>query len=250
MDTTTLHRRLRALLVGVLVAACVVAATFVVLPAQGVRADDVDYGYVYSGAKSSSVAFVKANLQQDSLLVLGSSEFSTPARLVPQVPAAAMGTHNYGVRLMLVGEAFDQCLWDTIAMGALAAGGVPHNKVALIVGLGMFTDGGLDASTFPRASRIRCTGPFAPTGRYLRRCVPRCANACSSRAWTRRPCVRATRRTRSQASMPWCWMPWTTSSSGTSWARCARRASSWLRGRWRLPTGRRCASRRSRTRSA
>ena len=148
MDTKTLHRRLRALVVGVAVAACVVAATFVVLPAQDAHADDVDYGYVYSGAKSSSVPFVKANLGDDSLLVLGSSEFSTPARVVPQVPAAAFGTHNYGVRLMLVGEAFDQCLWDTIAMGALAKGGVPQNKVALIVGLGMFTDGGLDASTF------------------------------------------------------------------------------------------------------
>ena len=148
MDPKTLHRRLGALALGVVIAAAVVVGTFVVLPRQDAHDAHTDYGYVYSGAKSSSVGFVRANLKDNSLLVLGSSEFSTPARLVPQVPAAIMGTHNYGMRLMLVGEAFDQCLWDTIALGAMANEGLPNNKVAVIVGLGQFTDGGLDNATF------------------------------------------------------------------------------------------------------
>ena len=148
MDSKTLHRRLGALALGVAVAAAVVAGTFVALPSQEARDAHTDYGYVYSGAKSSSVGFVRANLRDNTLLVLGSSEFSTPARLVPQVPAAIMGTHNYGVRLMLVGEAFDQCLWDTIALGAMAKDALPNNRVAVIVGLGQFTDGGLDNATF------------------------------------------------------------------------------------------------------
>lgn len=167
MDRQTLHRRLCALAVGIAVAAGVVVATFVTLPRQDAHDDKTDYGYVYSGAKSSSVDFVQANLNEDTLLVLGSSEFSTPARLVPQVPAGTFGTHNYGMRLMLVGEAFDQCLWDAIAMGALAKDGVPQNKVALIISLGMFTDGGLDASTFgTRFShnlyRAFCANPHIP----------------------------------------------------------------------------------------
>ena len=133
---------------GIAVAAAVVAGAHVVLPAQSTTDADSDYGYVYSGAKSSSVDFVKANMDDSSLLVLGSSEFSTPAKTVPQIPSQTFGNANYGLRPMLVGEAFDQCLWDAIALGAYADGGLPRNKVVVIVGLGQFTDGGLDASTF------------------------------------------------------------------------------------------------------
>lgn len=147
-NAQTIRHRLYALLVGVAVAALVVVATFVVLPAQSLHDEGTDYGYVYSGAKSSSVEFLRANLRDDSLLVLGSSEFSTPASTVAQVPSQVFGTHNYGLRLMLVGEAFDQCLWHTMALGALADGGLPKNKVVLIVGLGQYTDGGLDNSSF------------------------------------------------------------------------------------------------------
>ncbi len=148
MNAQTQKKRLAALLGGVAVAAAVVGACGVALPAQASVSRARDYGYVYSGAKSTSVDFVRANLDDETLLVLGSSEFSTPASTVPQVPAAVMGGHNYGLRLMLVGEAFDQCLWDAMALGALADGGLPHDRVALIVGLGMFTDGGLDNATF------------------------------------------------------------------------------------------------------
>ncbi len=148
MDSRVLHGRLIAFAGGVAIALVVVAGYSVALPAQSEHDKSVDYGYVYSGTKSSSVDFVRANLRDDSLLVLGSSEFSTPARQVPQVPCQVIGAHNYGLRLMLVGEAFDQCLWHSIAIGALSDGGLPHNKVALIVGLGQYTDGGLDNASF------------------------------------------------------------------------------------------------------
>lgn len=148
MESKTLSRRLVALLVCIICACMVVAGSFLVLPAQSVTDPNTEYGYVYSGAKSSSVDFIRANLTDDSLVMLGSSEFSTPASSVPQIPAQVFGTHNYGMRAMLVGEAFDQCLWDVIAFGALAKGDLPRNKVVLTVGLGQFTDGGLDNSSF------------------------------------------------------------------------------------------------------
>ena len=148
MDAHILHKRLVALTCGVVVALCVVVGCYVMLPAQSVHDDKTDYGYVYSGAKSSSVDFVRANLREDSLLMLGSSEFSTPAKTVAQVPAQVFGKNNYGVRPMLVGEAFDQALWHAIAMGALADGGLPRNKVVLVVSLGEYTDGGLDNASF------------------------------------------------------------------------------------------------------
>lgn len=148
MKPDTLHSRLAAMLAGVVAFLCAMVATFALLPGQSACDSNTDYGYVYSGAKSSSASFIKACESEDTLVVLGSSEFSTPKRLVPQVPAVTFGTRNYGVRLMLVGEAFDQCLWDTIALGALARDGLPNNRVAVIVGLGQFGDGGLDTSTF------------------------------------------------------------------------------------------------------
>lgn len=148
MEARTLHRRLIALACGVLVAVCVVVVTCVVLPPQSATDKTRDYGYVYSGAKSSSVEFVRANMGEDSLLMLGSSEFSTPASTVAQVPAQVFGANNFGIRPMLVGEAFDQALWHAIALGALADGGLPRNKVVLVVSLGEYTDGGLDDATF------------------------------------------------------------------------------------------------------
>ena len=148
MEPKTLHRRLIAALAGVAVAALAVVACAVLLPAETAGARAADYGYVYSGTKAAATSFVREGMAEDSLLVLGSSEFSTPASTVPQVPANTFGTHDYGMRLMLVGEAFDQALWHAMAMGAYAREGVPRNKVALIIGLGQYTDAGLDPSSF------------------------------------------------------------------------------------------------------
>jgi D-alanine transfer protein len=150
MDPHRLHTRLAAVAVGCALAAVAVGALFALYPAQASVNEDLDYGYVYSGAKSSSVEFLDAAMDEDSLLVLGSSEFSTPSSLVPQVPSALFGQANYGVDLMLVGEAYDQSLWQAIALGAIAGsdGGVPRNKVVLVVSPGWFADGGMDADTF------------------------------------------------------------------------------------------------------
>lgn len=148
MESRILHQRLIAVACGVVVAACVVATTCFVLPPQATTNRKVDYGYVYASAKSSSAQFVQANFRDDTLLMLGSSEFSTPVTKVSTVPAQVFGTANFGVKPMMVGEAFDQALWHTIALGALSRGRIPRNKVAIIVSLGQYTDGGLDNSSF------------------------------------------------------------------------------------------------------
>ena len=148
MDAKLLHTRLIALIAGVLLAICAIVGVTVALPAQSAADEHTDYGYVYSGTKSASVAFAKAAMTDESLLVLGSSELSTPASLVPQVPVAVFGENDYGLRCMLVGEAYDQSLWQAIALGAYARDGLPRDKVVLIVGPGWFVDGGMDGSTF------------------------------------------------------------------------------------------------------
>ena len=148
MEKRTLHTRLAALAIGVGLAVCAIALICVLMPAQSQTREGVDYGYVYSGVKSSSVDFVEANLTDESLLVFGSSEFSTPRRLVPQIPSQVFGKNDYGLRLMLIGEAFDQSLWHAIALGAYQGAGIPQGKVAIIASPGWFTDGGQDADTF------------------------------------------------------------------------------------------------------
>ena len=148
MEARLLHTRLIALVVGALVAVCAVIGVTVAMPAQAESDPQVDYGYVYSGMKSQSVGFVESTMTDESLLMFGSSEFSTPASIVPQVPAATFGGNDYGLRLMLIGEAYDQSLWHAIALGAYAQQGVPRNKAVLIVGPGWFVDGGMDAETF------------------------------------------------------------------------------------------------------
>ena len=148
MDARILHTRLAALAIGVGLAACAIALVWLLFPAQSLVREGIDYGYVYSGTKSSSVDFVEAAMTEESLMVFGSSELSTPKRIVPQVPAQVFGTNDYGVHLMLIGEAFDQSLWHAIALGAYEDAGIPRNKVALIVTPGWFVDGGQDGDTF------------------------------------------------------------------------------------------------------
>ena len=148
MENRTLHTRFAALAIGVAVAVCAIAAICLLFPAQSQVRDGMEYGYVYSGVKSSSVDFAEAAMSDESLVVFGSSELSTPRRLVPQVPAAVFGEADYGLRLMLVGEAFDQSLWHAIALGAYDSAGLPGDKAVIIVTPGWFADGGQDAETF------------------------------------------------------------------------------------------------------
>lgn len=148
MEPRIVHTRLVALAIGVGLAVCAIAAIWMLFPAQSVVKEGVEYGYVYSGTKSSSTTFVEANMDDRSLIVFGSSEFSTPRKVVPQVPSQVFGKADYGLRLMLIGEAYDQSLWHTIAFGAFEQAGIPREKVAIIVTPGWFTDGGLDGETF------------------------------------------------------------------------------------------------------
>ena len=122
------------------------------LPSQDVVGSDgqgyvKNYGYVASGAKSSSPAFTMKGAPDDAMLLFGSSELSTPASIIPEVPAMVFGFGNYGVNLAYVGEAYDQSLWQSIAVGAYAER-TKNKKIAIIVSPGWFEDGGLDNETF------------------------------------------------------------------------------------------------------
>lgn len=163
----------KGMLIGVLLFCAAFVALEVLLPTQDATDANKNYGYVYSGAKSSSVSFTMNSTEDNSLLLFGSSELSTPETLIPEVPSEVFGQHNYGVNLTYVGEAYDQSLWHAIAAGAYSRNmrgsstaqtsssavdtnanqaqnsNTPQNaKVAIIVSPTWFSDGGIDNETF------------------------------------------------------------------------------------------------------
>lgn len=119
----------------------------IALPSQSSVDQGMNCGYVYSGAKSSSVEFNLAADADDSYLLFGSSELSTSASAVPEVPASIFAGYDFGLDLTYVGEAYDQSLWQAIALGAYAPE-YDKDRVVLIVSPGWFTDGGMDNETF------------------------------------------------------------------------------------------------------
>lgn len=138
---------LGAVAAGVAVCAAVIAGVWAALPSQDSADPSQDYGYVYSGAKSSSVSFAMQGADADTVLLFGSSELSTSSDLVAQVPSEVFGKHDYGIDLVCVGEAFDQSLWQTIAAAAYAPAS-QSKKAAIIVSPAWFEDDGLDADSF------------------------------------------------------------------------------------------------------
>ena len=125
----------------------------IVLPSQSMVDQKKDYGYIYSGAKSESLDFVDAASAENTVLLFGSSELSTPSSVIPQVPAEVFGMNDYGLDLMYIGEAYDQSLWQAIAAGAYGSQ-VKNKKVILIVSPTWFEDDGLDNETFKLNDQI------------------------------------------------------------------------------------------------
>lgn len=118
------------------------------LPGQASYVQEgINYGYVYSGAKSQSIDFTITSMEPGDMMLFGSSELSTPANLVPEIPAVVFGRNPYGVELSCIGEAYDQSLWHALAAGAYAPR-LGNRKVAIIVSPSWFVDGGLDDSLF------------------------------------------------------------------------------------------------------
>lgn len=138
---------LGGVLAGVALFGAVVAGAEALLPSQSHVDSQKNYGYVYSGAKSSSVEFNLLGNGDNSYLLFGSSELSTSASAVPEVPAKVMTTYDFGYDLTYVGEAYDQSLWHAMALGAYAPA-YDKSKAVIIVSPGWFSDGGLDADTF------------------------------------------------------------------------------------------------------
>ena len=159
-----------ALVAAVAVFCCLVAAVCLLLPsATSLAQADRGYSYVYSGAKSTSVDFVVQDMGEDSMLFFGSSELSTPANLIPEVPAVVFGRNPYGLQLSFVGEAYDQSLWQALAAGAYARQ-VQNKKIAIVASPSWFFDGGVDNSVFQTRFSYSLYRSFMANGRISDEC--------------------------------------------------------------------------------
>lgn len=145
-------RKPRVIASGIALGVILFAITFALfcafLPQQNEHDESLTYGYVYSGAKSQSVAFNTAADAEDSIFLFGSSELSTPSNVVAQVPSVVFGENDFGVNLTYVGEAYDQSLWHSMAIAAYEPYVNNNRKIILIVSPTWFEDAGLDESTF------------------------------------------------------------------------------------------------------
>ena len=80
------------LALGVVLFLLALSCIQIVLPSQSTADQKKDYGYIYSGAKSESLDFVDAASAENTVLLFGSSELSTPSSVIPQVPAEVLGS--------------------------------------------------------------------------------------------------------------------------------------------------------------
>ncbi len=143
----TFMKRLVALLLAVVAAACVLAGVSFAMPAQNVVDAQKEYGYVVSGPKSESVAFAAQAAHENTYYLFGSSELATLPQAVLSAPDNILREYDCGYQFMYIGDAYDQSLWMTIAAGAHAQA-MPNNKIAIVVSLQWFTDGGLEPGIF------------------------------------------------------------------------------------------------------
>jgi D-alanine transfer protein len=95
--------------------------------------------------KFQSPDFIKQNMEPNTMLVLGSSEFST--KNINTHPQNLFLLQGYNFNTMLVGQGYYQSLWHAIALGALDDG-VQNRKVAIIVSAQWFAKNGVTSAEF------------------------------------------------------------------------------------------------------
>lgn len=140
-------KRLIAILLAIVVAACVLVGVAAALPAQGDLDSQQEYGYVVSGVKSESVEFASQAAHADTYYLFGSSELATRPEAVLTAPDNVLRDYDCGYQFMYIGDAYDQSLWMSVAAGAHAQS-MPNREVGLVVSLQWFADGGLEPGIF------------------------------------------------------------------------------------------------------
>ena len=101
--------------------------------------------------KTDEPSLIIENLNEDSIVIGGSSELSTDK--LPTHPANLLGKNGYDMQTMIIGRGHYQSLMHAITIGAIERA-MPNRKAVLIISAQWFTPAGIEASAF--------TGQFSP----------------------------------------------------------------------------------------
>jgi D-alanine transfer protein len=138
-------RRLLAFLTAAVLFFCLVGGYSVYLNQTAIGNANPVNGYLLDRRKFQSPAFIQNNLDDKTMLVFGSSEFSTTA--INTHPENLFLKQGYNFNTMLVGQGYYQSLWHAIALGALGSS-VKNRKVSIIVSAQWFSKEGITPSAF------------------------------------------------------------------------------------------------------
>ena len=106
------------------------------------------YQNVKFGVLSESDDLNKVLFSEDTLLVMGSSEFNPSSSIeMNSFPLTLYKRENYDFNLVLLGQGHTQSLWHAIELGAIADN-IQNKKVVLIVSPQWFTEGGIAPEGF------------------------------------------------------------------------------------------------------
>jgi D-alanine transfer protein len=140
-------RFLVAILSAFALALAALAAYAGSLPAQSSVVPGLSYDVLATEDKMASASFLSAALKPDSLLVLGSSEFSAGSYAMAEHPTTFFREHDIGYSPMLVGSAHTQSLQLALYAGALAPS-LSSKKAVLLVSPQWFGGPGIAPQAF------------------------------------------------------------------------------------------------------
>lgn len=115
-----------------------------IIAGERIDTNNADFGTWINSKKDLSYQAVSRNIEEDSVLMLGSSEFHH-GKKTKYHPTAIF--RSLGMNVMCIGAAKNQCLSHAITVGAIAPE-MKNKKVVLILSPSWFSKEGIDQDGF------------------------------------------------------------------------------------------------------
>lgn len=123
------YRKLRGFAAAFVLLALFIATMHVVAEHIDLKVDDESFGIWYDHSKDMSYCGISENIGDDTILLMGSSEFRH-GRKTKYHPVNALSNADFDI--MEIGGPFNQCLFHTVAVGAFEPG-LKSRKAILLV---------------------------------------------------------------------------------------------------------------------
>lgn len=123
---------------------CIVAVAIHQIAGGKIEANNLEFGTWINSKKDLSYSAIKSNIQEDTVMMMGSSEFQY-GKNTPYHPTSIF--RNANMNVMCIGAAKNQCLSHAITMAAVAPE-LKNKKAILILSPTWFSKEGIDGSGF------------------------------------------------------------------------------------------------------